>query len=469
MAVFNVFSVALMVVLSLLLLAYVFVTCLKRRNHDKQPPVYQGWIPWLGCAIEFGRSPLTFILQKQEELGPVFTLCVAGERYTFLMEAEDFDKFFTSPNVDFQKAVQDPTNRVASMPKNSFFKYHTKIHDAVKGKLAASQLALFSDDLCQNFRENLEKLAGGQDDLMEVVRSAMYPAVIKNLFGEDVLPIAEKDDFDLFAQHFITFDDQFEYGAKLPGVFLKEWSRSKQFLLNIFRSVVSKIQMHDNSSLSQKTLLQIVCGIADQDCMANYSLLFLWAALANAIPVTFWTLAFMMQNKDILNKAKHEVDSVLKSKTSVSETDLRQMPFLKYCMLEAIRLRSPGIITRRVVKSFTVKEMTVAAGDMLMLSPYWAHRNPRYFPQPEQFCPNRWEKADLDKNVFLPGFIAFGGGRYQCPGRWFALLEIHMFIAMFLQRFDCQLTVSLPQPSPLHLVGTQQPSNSCCFQYSLRR
>ncbi|MGH0151229.1 UNVERIFIED_CONTAM: hypothetical protein FKN15_042707 [Acipenser sinensis] len=54
---------------------------------------------------------------------------------------------------------------------------------------------------------------------------------------------------------------------------------------------------------------------------------------------------------------------------------------------------------------------------MLMLSPFWAHRDPRYFPEPEKFMPERWKKANLEKNVFLEGFVAFGGGRYQCPGR----------------------------------------------------
>lgn len=29
----------------------------------------------------------------------------------------------------------------------------------------------------------------------------------------------------------------------------------------------------------------------------------------------------------------------------------------------------------------------------------------------------RWKEADIEKNVFLDGFVAFGGGRYQCPGR----------------------------------------------------
>lgn len=33
------------------------------------------------------------------------------------------------------------------------------------------------------------------------------------------------------------------------------------------------------------------------------------------------------------------------------------------------------------------------------------------------FPQERWEKADLEKNVLLEGFVAFGGGKNQCPGR----------------------------------------------------
>ena len=69
-----------------------------------------------------------------------------------------------------------------------------------------------------------------------------------------------------------------------------------------------------------------------------------------------------------------------------------------------------------------------------MLSPYWAHRDSRIFPDPESFNPvsvsvcvvcvcvcvcvqERWVGCDLEKNQFLNGFVGFGGGRYQCPGR----------------------------------------------------
>ncbi|KAF3831601.1 hypothetical protein GH733_000413 [Mirounga leonina] len=54
---------------------------------------------------------------------------------------------------------------------------------------------------------------------------------------------------------------------------------------------------------------------------------------------------------------------------------------------------------------------------MLMLSPFWLHRNPKYFPEPELFKPERWKKANLEKHAFLDWFMAFGSGKYQCPGR----------------------------------------------------
>ena len=41
------------------------------------------------------------------QLGPLFSLKVAGKRLTFVTEAGDFHHFFQSKNVDFQKAVED--------------------------------------------------------------------------------------------------------------------------------------------------------------------------------------------------------------------------------------------------------------------------------------------------------------------------------------------------------------------------
>ncbi|XP_052088945.1 24-hydroxycholesterol 7-alpha-hydroxylase-like isoform X1 [Mytilus californianus] len=442
-----------------------------RSKSKSLPPAYKGWFPWLGCAFEFGKNPLDFIAQKKE-LGRIFTLYVAGERLTFITDAEDFQYFFQSPFVDFQKAVQDPVLNVASVSKTSFFKYHTKIHDMVKGRLASSRLIYFSDKLCDEFRDQLTQLGKqGKGDLHHLVRRSMYAAVINNLFGKNVLPVNCEKEFEKIEEMFVMFDEQFEYGARLPSVFLKDWSSAKKYLIELFSKVVQKTT--NKKSDDDETLLQSLLSLVQDQYKANYSLLLLWASLANAIPITFWTLAFILHDEKVLQKLRTELTSVFGQNgqcPTVTEDGLKKLQYLKWCVLESIRLRPTGIITRRVIKSFSIRDMKIPEGDMLMLSPYWAHRNEKYFPDPLMYKPERWKEADIDKNVFLDGFVAFGGGRYQCPGRWYAILEIQMYVAMFIQMFDCKLLInSVPEPSKKHLVGTQQPAEPCPVEYRLRK
>lgn len=40
------------------------------------------------------------------------------------------------------------------------------------------------------------------------------------------------------------------------------------------------------------------------------------------------------------------------------------------------------------------------------------------------FLQDRWKEANLEKNAFLEGFVAFGGGTHQCPGRSVKQLEL---------------------------------------------
>ncbi|XP_037698756.1 24-hydroxycholesterol 7-alpha-hydroxylase isoform X5 [Choloepus didactylus] len=104
-----------------------------------------------------------------------------------------------------------------------------------------------------------------------------------------------------------------------------------------------------------------------------------------------------------------------------------------------------GLLLLWASLSNAVPNYTVPSGDFLMLSPFWLHRNPKHFPEPELFKPERWKKANLEKHAFLDGFVAFGSGKYQCPGRWFALLEIQLLIILILYKYECSLLDPLPK------------------------
>ena len=61
----------------------------------------------------------------------------------------------------------------------------------------------------------------GDAELMEFVRVAMFSSVVRELFGEELMPIPmSKEDMHVFMLTFVKFDEDFEYGAQLPEIFL---------------------------------------------------------------------------------------------------------------------------------------------------------------------------------------------------------------------------------------------------------
>lgn len=50
---------------------------------------------------------------------------------------------------------------------------------------------------------------------------------------------------------------------------------------------------------------------------------------------------------------------------------------------------------------FVWKGYTIPEGDMLMLSPFWCHRNPTLFPEPQRFQPVRFAVLVHNLNSLL--------------------------------------------------------------------
>ena len=67
----------------------------------------------------------------------------------------------------------------------------------------------------------------------------------------------------------------------------------------------------------------------------------------------------------------------------------------------------------------------------------WAlHRNPKLWKDPGKFDPERW----LDKDGKLIShpyqFLPFSTGRRVCVGESFAKVELHLYLAMLLQKLQ---------------------------------
>ena len=115
--------------------------------------------------------------------------------------------------------------------------------------------------------------------------------------------------------------------------------------------------------------------------------------------------------------------------------DLARLPYARQAIDEALRLYPPGwLLTRRSLAASTIGGYALPAGTDVLVSPYLVQRHPRYWPDPDEFDPDRFlPPACAARNRFV--YLPFGLGPRACIGEHFALVEMHAHVAILARRF----------------------------------
>ena len=86
---------------------------------------------------------------------------------------------------------------------------------------------------------------------------------------------------------------------------------------------------------------------------------------------------------------------------------------------EALRLYPPiGRIGRRPVADYRVGGRTIPAGAPVFLSPFVTQRDPRWWPEPERFDPERWTAGGWRGGPAMRRFPSEPGLARASGGRW---------------------------------------------------
>ncbi len=157
---------------------------------------------------------------------------------------------------------------------------------------------------------------------------------------------------------------------------------------------------------------------------------------ANALT---WTFYLLSENPEAEQALHNELDEQLQGRAP-AVTDLPALPYTRMVIEEAMRLYPPAWIltSREAVAADQIAGYTVPAGASLFISPYVTHRDPRFWPDPEHFDPDRFAPeavAARPRFAYLP----FGGGPRKCIGADFALTEAQLILAAIAQRYCLRL------------------------------
>src|SRR5258708_18272695 len=100
---------------------------------------------------------------------------------------------------------------------------------------------------------------------------------------------------------------------------------------------------------------------------------------------------------------------------------------------EGMRLYSPAWVMGRLASEpLQAGGYDIAEGSVILFSPYWAHRDPQYWDQPEKFHPERFSPEAKAARVPF-SYFPFGGGPRGCIGEGFAWMEGVLVLATLAQ------------------------------------
>jgi cytochrome P450 len=121
---------------------------------------------------------------------------------------------------------------------------------------------------------------------------------------------------------------------------------------------------------------------------------------------------------------------------------------------ETLRLYLPAVavFTRQALADVEVTGYTLPRDSLVQLLPYVCQRDPRWFPEPETFDPDRFLP---ERQQALPPFayFPFGGGPRVCIGNAFALMEMTLVAATLLQHLKVEPAAGQGEAEPVALMS----------------
>ena len=147
-----------------------------------------------------------------------------------------------------------------------------------------------------------------------------------------------------------------------------------------------------------------------------------------------WSWYLLSQNPNVENKLVSEWQHVLTGATPAAD-QLHRLPYTAAVIAESMRLYPPVyVIGREATDDLELGGYRVKRGYTVLMSQWVNHRDPKYFPDPEAFRPERWQHG-LAKRLPKFAYYPFGGGQRLCVGNAFALTEAAIILAAVGQRY----------------------------------
>ncbi len=418
-----------------------------------EPPVPSGQVGLQALQVILQQKNILAALSVfHREMGDVFRLGLPGFRPTMLVgpEANRFVLIDQRKNLRW-RFEQDP---VAKLLGHDILVEDGDLHDSIRRRmnpaLHRKMLDTYVSEMVRCTDEVTESWTGDSplDMLVEMRRAALL-ILVQTMFRVDFMP-----EMDRLWQPILKLLDYISPGLWLiwPGAprlgYQRAWWQMDDYLYRIIRARRENIG-ETNDLLG---LLVTTPGLSDE-LIRDQLLTMLIAGHDTSTALLAWVWYLLGSHPDAMRQAQTEVDTVLGSEPP-EPTHMSQLCYLEQVVKETLRLYPPiHLGTRLAATDLEFQGYRIPAGSRILYSIYLSHRHPKYWPNPDQFDPDRFTP---EREKALPPFlyVPFGGGARICLGFLFSQIEAKVVLARILQNFTLELVNERVRP---HMGATLEP------------
>ena len=429
-----------------------------------------------GHFRKFRKDPTGF-LSAQSKLGDISFFRMGSQPGYFLNHPDLVRDLFILNAHKFMKgrALQRAKNLLGQGLLTSEGEFHLRQRRMIQPAFHRARIAEYAKSMVQFADKMVESWNDG--DVRDIDKEMMHltlQIVGKTLFSANV-----EDDADDVGNAMTTVSKLFdflllpysEWLQKLPLPQSRSFNHARATLNSVIYGIIDERRKSGEDTGDLLSMLLMARDEDDGGTMTDVQVrdealtLFLAGheTTSNALTFTFYLLS---QNPDKALKLYQELDTVLTQSRDSSDTDgassmagnntlpagrvsalrtptIEDLPNLKYSeavLAESMRLFPPAwAIGRLATEEHQFGNYVVPKGALVLVSPFVAQRDPRYWEHADEFIPERWQSQSVkeagQKNIYFP----FGGGVRRCIGEAFAWTEGILLLATIARKWKLEL------------------------------
>ncbi|XP_058425190.1 cytochrome P450 3A12-like [Diceros bicornis minor] len=309
-----------------------------------------------------------------------------------------------------------------------------------------------------SFGVNIDSLSNPQDPFVQNSRKLIRldfldPLILSTILFPFLHPVFEVLNISLFPKSRMDF-------------FVKSVKKMKESRLkDKEKQRVDFLQLMINSQNSKE--LDTHKALSDLELVAQ-SVIFIVAGYETTSTSLSFLMYLLATHPDVQQKLQEEIDMTFPNKEPPTYDALVQMEYLDMVLNESLRLFPIAVRLQRVCKKdVEIHGVFIPKGTVVMVPTFALHRASEFWPEPEEFRPERFSKKNKDSiNPYL--YLPFGTGPRNCIGMRFAILNMKLAVVRILQNFSFQPCKETQIPLKLSRQGLLQPKNPIVLKVESR-